>query len=90
MAMAEMEIFLRLGLMGMATILLALTLASWYRAREAKLILASAGFGLFMAEGLLLVLGIFYTNIETLNTTMMLVGLNFLAMTFLYLSIIKR
>jgi len=88
--MDEMEIFLRLGFMGLGLVLTALTLASWYRARAAKLLLAAAGFGTLAFEGVLLTLGVFSGDIEALNSIAMLVGLNFLAMIFLYMSILKR
>ncbi|MBA3046507.1 MAG: hypothetical protein KKH41_08220 [Candidatus Thermoplasmatota archaeon] len=88
--MEETEIFLRLAFMGLGLILTALTAASWYRARESKLLLATAGFGILFAEGALLAIGIFSENIEALNTTATLVGLNFLALVFLYLSVLKR
>ncbi|MFO7618910.1 MAG: hypothetical protein R6W91_04575 [Thermoplasmata archaeon] len=88
--MEETEIFLRLAFMGMAMIMTVLTVASWHRAREQKLLLAAAGFGTLAAEGLLLALGIFFDSAEALNTTVMLVGLNFLALVLLYLSVLKR
>jgi len=88
--MEEIEIFLRLAFMGMAMILTALTLASWQRTREPKLLLAAAGFGALAAEGLMLALGVFSDSVEALNTTVMLVGLNFLALVLLYLSVLKR
>lgn len=88
--MDEVEIFLRLGFMGLALILMALTFASWHRAREGKLLLAAAGFGIMAAEGILLALGTVSADIEAKNTIVMMVGLNFLALVFLYLSILKR
>jgi hypothetical protein len=53
-------------------------------------LLAAAAFGIFAAEGVLLALGIFIEDIEALNTMIMLAGLNFLALVFLYLSVLKR
>lgn len=88
--MDEVEIFLRLGFMGLALILMALTFASWHRARESKLLLAATGFGIMAAEGILLSLGTVSADIEAINSIMMMVGLNFLALVFLYLSILKR
>ena len=88
--MEEIEIFLRLAFMGLGCILTALTLASWHRAREPKLLLAAAAFGIFAAEGLFLAIGIFNEDIESLNTMIMLAGMNFLALVFLYLSVLKR
>lgn len=90
MIMEEIEIFLRLTFMGLACILTALTLASWNRAREPKLLLATAAFGIFAAEGILLAVGIFNEAIEALNTIMALAAMNFLALVFLYLSVLKR
>jgi len=88
--MDEIDIFLRLAFMGMSLIMTGLTLASWYRARETKLLLATAGFGVLAAEGVLLTAGIFSGELETMNSVAMLVGLNFLALVFIYLSVLKR
>jgi len=88
--MEEIEIFLRLAFAGIGLIMTALTLASWNRTREPKLMLAAAGFAVLAAEGMLLSAGIFSDSIEALNTTVMLVGLNFLALVLIYLSVLKR
>ena len=88
--MEELEIFLRLAFTGLGLILTALTLASWLRTREPKVMLAAAGFGALAAEGILLSAGILSADAESLNGTLTFVGLNFLAMVFLYLSVLKR
>jgi hypothetical protein len=90
MNMNEMEIFLRMAFAGLGLILTILTLASWFRTRESKILLAGVGFGMLAAEGLLLAVGIFFEDFEAFNTILTMVGLSFLAMVFLYLSILKR
>jgi hypothetical protein len=88
--MDEIEVFLRLALMGLALILLGLTAASWYKTRELKLLLAAAGFGIFALEGVLLALGIFMDSAEKFVSLAVLVGLNLLTLVFIYLSFLKR
>ena len=88
--MDEIEIFFRLAFAGLGLILTALTLASWFRTREPKVLLAGVGFGMLAVEGVMLSVGIFSEDVEAFNTILTMVGLNFLAMAFLYLSIIKR
>lgn len=88
--MDEIEIFLRLAFMGVGLLLTGLTLASWIRTREAKLMLATAGFGMLAAQGVLLVSGIVSEDMEAMNTTLTLVALGFLAVLFIYLSALKR
>ena len=88
--MNEIEVFLRLAFFGLGAILFALTLGSMWKTREMKISFAAIGFGIFAFEGLLLAVGIFSNNVEETITTGLLVGLNFTAMVFLYLSVIKR
>jgi hypothetical protein len=90
MIMDEIEIFFRLAFAGLGLILTALTLASWFRTREPKVLLAGVGFGMLALEGVLLAAGIFSEDVEALNSILTMVVLNFLAMMFLYLSILKR
>ena len=88
--MNELEVFLRLAFLGLGAILFVLTLGSMIKTREMKISFAAIGFGIFAFEGLLLTAGIFSASAEELITIGSLVGLNFVAMVFLYLSIIKR
>lgn len=88
--MDEMEIFLRLAFAGIGLILTALTAASWARAREPKVLIAALGFGTLAAEGLVLSAGVFSDSAEGLVGIPLLVGMNFLAMLLLYISILKR
>ncbi len=88
--MNEIEVFLRLAFFGLGAILFALTLGSALRTREMKISFAAIGFGIFAFEGLLLAAGIFSNAAEQMITIGLLVGLNFAAMVFLYLSVIKR
>lgn len=88
--MNELEVFLRLAFFGLGAILFALTLGSMWKTREMKISFAAIGFGIFALEGLILAAGIFSENAEAMVNTAFLVGMNFVAMVFLYLSIIKR
>ena len=88
--MEEIEIFMRLAFMGLGLIMAALTLASWHRAGEPKLLLASAGFGILAALGVMLCIGIFFEDFEAFNSTLVIVAMNFLALVLLYLSVLKR
>jgi hypothetical protein len=88
--MDELEIFLRLAFAGLGLILTCLTAASWVRTREPKIMLAALGFGVLAAEGLLLAFEVFSDDPGGLIGLPMLVGLNFIAMVFLYLSVLKR
>jgi hypothetical protein len=88
--MDEIEAFLRLALMGLALILSGMTAASWLKTREAKLLLATIGFGIFALEGILLGLGVFMTSAEEFMSLAAVVGLNLLTLVFIYLSFLKR
>jgi hypothetical protein len=88
--MNELEIFLRIAFFGLGIIILVLTVISFIKVKELKIALASVGFGIFMAEGAVLVGGIFLETLENLVTPAFLVGANFIALVFFYLSIIKR
>jgi hypothetical protein len=88
--MDEAEIFFRLAFLGLALILFALTLASWHRTKESKILLAALSLGAFAVEGIMLALGIFSEGVEEMNTLMLLVGINLLALIFLYMSVLKR
>ena len=88
--MSEIEIFLRLAFFGLAMIMFALSMMSFANTREAKIGLATAGFGLFAVEGAVLSAGVFSSTVEGWVTMSMVVAVNFLALILLYLSIIKR
>ncbi|UCG69351.1 MAG: hypothetical protein JSV09_16500 [Thermoplasmata archaeon] len=88
--MSELEVFLRIAFLGLGLILLILTIASLIKLKEIKIALAAVGFSIFVVEGIVLVGGIFFNGLEVLATTKFLVGANFIALIFFYLSIIKR
>ena len=88
--MNELEIFFRIAFLGLALILFALTIASLIKVKETKIALAAMGFAIFFIEGIVLVAGIFFSTFEPIVTTVFLVGANFIALIFFYLSIIKR
>ncbi len=88
--MSELEVFLRLAFLGLAFLMFTLSLMSLARTRETKIVLATIGFGIFVIEGFVLAGGIFYSGLEDMVSTSLLVGVNLVALIFLYLSIIKR
>lgn len=88
--MSELETFLRIAFLGLGIILFILTIASLFKTKELKIALASVGFAIFMVEGAVLVGGIFFETLENMVTPAFLVGANFIALVFFYLSIIKR
>jgi len=88
--MSELEVFLRLAFLGLAFLMFTLSLMSLAKTREIKIVLATIGFGIFVIEGAVLAGGIFYSGLEDLVSTSLLVGVNLVALIFLYLSIIKR
>jgi len=88
--MNETEIFLRLAFMGLTSLMFVLSVSSALKTRELKLIFAATGFGIFMIESIILAGGIFSGSMEDLVTVSFLVGANFAALVFFYLSLIKR
>ncbi len=88
--MNEVEVFLRLGFLGLGAIMFTLSLSSWVKTREPKMGFAVLGFGTLLAEGAILALGIFCSCAEDLVSTLLLAGMNLIALIFLYLSILKR
>ena len=88
--MSELEIFLRIAFFGLGLLLSVLSLVSFFRVKEKKIALATVGFALFAFLGLVLVGGIFSSDFENMVSIGFLVGVNFVALIFFYLSIIKR
>ena len=88
--MNEIDIFLRLAFLGLTSLMFLLSLSAALKTKEMKLIFAATGFGIFMIEGIILTGGIFSDGMESLVTVSFLVGANFAALVFLYLSIIKK
>jgi hypothetical protein len=88
--MNELEIFLRIAFLGLGLILLILTIASFFKVKELKIAFAACGFAIFVVQGIILVGGIFSQAIEDIVTIELLIGSNFIALVFFYLSIIKR
>ncbi|MCK5024026.1 MAG: hypothetical protein KAR56_00235 [Thermoplasmata archaeon] len=88
--MNEIDIFLRLAFLGLTALMFVLSMSAALKTKEMKLIFAAIGFGIFMIEGIILAGGIFNDGLESLVTVSFLVGANFVALVFFYLSIIKR
>jgi hypothetical protein len=83
----DLELFLRVGIAGLALLLLAVSAASWARLRTAKVGLLVLTFGLFAAKGILLVLEGLGRS-AGLGTAAWL-GLDFAALAVLYLAVVR-
>lgn len=88
--MNELEIFVRLSLAGLSLVITIISFLSFLRVRDGKIALASLGFCLFAIEGIILSLGVFYSSIESYVSVELTAGIAFIALIFLYLSILKR
>jgi hypothetical protein len=86
----ELEIFFRLSFLWLAILLFLLSLISFLRTREIKIAFAVIGFAIFATEGVVLTSSIFFKVFENIMSIGFLVGANFVALIFFYLSIIKR
>ena len=89
--MNNLEIFLRVALMGFSLILFVISAITYKRARRTKLLFVSLAFCLFFVKGLMLTLGLFVESVESLFQTSVLVTmLDFGIMVFLYFSVVKK
>jgi hypothetical protein len=88
--MNELELFLRFSFLGLSSLISIISLLSFIKIKDMKVGFAFVGFLLFTLEGALVVAGIFSSMVETMVTPAMLIGISFLSMIFLYLSILKR
>ena len=88
--MNELEIFLRFSFLGLSSILTLISCLSLVKIKEMKVAFAFTGFLLFTLEGVLVALGVFSSEIESIVTPATLIGIGFLALIFFYLSLLKR
>lgn len=88
--MDEVEIFLRLALMGFSLLLLVTSSLACAKLKELKIFFATLAFALFFVEGLILGIGIFIDSFEEIMDLKLLVSFNFGIIIFLYLSIVKK
>ncbi len=88
--MNDLEIFLRFSFLGLSALISIFSLLSLRKTKELKIAFASAGFALFMVEGILVSIGVFFTAVEQYVSPVVLIGLTFLSLIFFYLSILKR
>ena len=89
--MDDLEIFFRVALLGFSLILFVISAVTYKRIGSRRLLLVSAGFGLFFVKGLLLTLGLFVDSIgDVFDTTVLVTILDFAIMAFLYLSVVKK
>jgi uncharacterized membrane protein YhfC len=87
--MEQLEVFLRVCLLGFALILTIVALLSVPRARGLRLYLVFGAFAVFLVEGVLLVVGIFSQSVESFAGVKMLVLLNLIAVILFYGSVAK-
>ena len=88
--MNEIEIFIRFSFLGLSTLISFISLISFIKTKEIKIGFASIGFFLFTLEGFILSVGVFSETIENYNTSGLFIGIIFISLIFLYLSILKR
>ncbi len=88
--MNEFEMFLRFSFLGLSTLISIISLLSLKKTKEMKIGFASAGFLVFVIEGVIVSIGVFSPVVETMMTTTILVGFTFIALIFFYISILKR
>ncbi len=88
--MDEIEVFFRLAFLGLTSLMFVLSMSAALKTREIKLTFAAIGFGIFVIEGIVLAGGIFFHGLESMATVGFLVGANFVALIFFYMSVIKR
>jgi hypothetical protein len=85
MALAPVDLFLRIALFGLALLMAVLTLAAYGRVRSIKLLLISLGFIAFGAKAGLLVLGIVDPGAyRTFTAPTELLAFDFAAIALLY------
>jgi len=82
-AIEEIVLFSSIIMVGLSLLLTAVSALSFSRARDLKLGLLTVAFGLFVAKGLLLLLGVVEQSIG-------LIGLDLCIIGFLYLATAKR
>lgn len=82
----EADVFLRVVLLGLASLLTLLSLASALRLRDRRLLLLVGGFGAFAAKGLLLVLAVFLEPLNPLGQSFELTAVDMAVLGLLYLA----
>ncbi len=89
--MNELEIFLRVCLMGFALLLFILMVLSYRRVKNIKLFIIALAFLIFFIKGLMLVIGIAVTSINDIfKVSMEIIILDFIILLVLYGGLVKK
>jgi hypothetical protein len=85
--MGPLDAFLRVAFVGFAAILAVVSVKSYFRHRERRLVLLVAAFGLFLVEGLWLVVEMALSRTSSVGPEW--VGLNLAVLVALYLALLR-
>ncbi len=85
--MGPLDAFLRVAFVGFAAILAVVAVRSYARHRERRMLLLVAAFGLFLVEGVWLVVEMALTQTSSVGTEW--VGLNLAVLVSLYLALLR-
>lgn len=85
--MEPLDVFLRISFAGFAAILAAVSVKSYARHRERRFLLLTAAFGLFLAEGVWLLVELAQSSTPSVGTPW--VALNLAVLVSLYLSLLR-
>ena len=89
--MNELEIFLRVCLMGFGLLLFILMMLSYRRVKNLKLFLVGLGFLIFFIKGLVLVIGIAVETFdEIFNASVEIVFIDLIILLFMYGGFVKK
>lgn len=87
--MDEIDVFLRVCLLGFSLILTVVSMLSLRRARGLRLVFASGAFLVFLLEGIFLSMGIFLSGVNELFSIRVIILFNLAALVFFYGSLAK-
>ncbi len=85
--MGPLDVFLRVSFAGFATILAAVSVKSYARHRERRFLLLTAAFGIFVAQGLWLLVEMATQPTSSIGTTWL--ALNLAVLVSLYLALLR-
>ena len=86
MAVELIDVVVRVGLVLATTFLFAIVFLTYLRLRNRKMLLISAGFGVFFVHAIITVPELFYNFVITENTHLLI---HLLALSFILLGILK-
>jgi hypothetical protein len=86
----DVEVFLRVALAGFSGMLFAISLISYARVRNSRLLFISAAFAVFFVKGLVLTLAITVKSLDSaFAASVPVIALDFVILVFIYLGIAK-